>query len=213
MRTRLAILLASSAALLASRPAAATPGIPAPAAPQFAARPGEEIVTTIPGLPAGAREFELVLLPDGGAPIQVSPETPAGVRTVRWRMPRTYAGHARLELRSGGEREEWSSEPSAPFALAPMPPAEFARLVAGAAETRAWPERVRSACAALDAASGREEVFRAGAAVRAAEPPPAPALELPSPSGKTIVAAGESRPAPPIRSNQSQAPSFRPLRN
>src|SRR5512142_1022904 len=110
MRAHALTLVLLAPLLLAARPARAT-GLDGPAAPAGPLAPGALVVTRV-ALPAWAREFELVLLPETGAPIQVSPELPAGVREVAWRLPYTYGRTARLVVRVGGPGREAVSPPS-----------------------------------------------------------------------------------------------------
>ena len=133
MRPLAAMLTALLAALAFAGPAAAAP-MPAPVPPGAAIAPGSIVVTAVPELPAGAEEFELLLVPDAGPAVRVSPETPAGARVVRWRMPALAARSARLVWRTGGERYERESAPSAAFALAPLPAGEDARVLQGRSE-------------------------------------------------------------------------------
>lgn len=78
---------------------------------------GAVVRTTVPALPAGAHEFELVLVLDDGSAMAVSPELPAGVTTVAWRVPNVSVRGARLQVRVGGERWERALASSEAFVI------------------------------------------------------------------------------------------------
>ncbi len=80
---------------------------------------GGLVRTTVPALPADAREFELVIVLDDGSTRAVSPERPAGVTSIEWRAPNVAARHARLELRAGGAGWERVIASSDAFAIEP----------------------------------------------------------------------------------------------
>jgi len=115
---RIPTALALLAALLLAPAAGRANSVPAPAAPLDGVRVGDVVVTPVPPLPPGAHEFELLLVPETGRPVQVGPETRAGAREVRWRVPHLSARRARLVLRAGGEGAEWESPASAWFDVA-----------------------------------------------------------------------------------------------
>jgi hypothetical protein len=213
MRTRLPVLLVLAAALSMARAAFASP-VPAPAAPADGLRPGAEVTTVVPELPQGAREFELVLLPEGGEPIQMTPELPAGARAVRWRMPRTCASRARLVVRSGDAHDEWRSQASAAFALATPGPDELAQLIAGCAGIGARWDLAGDPATALGDARAPEHLAPAYPLPHAAPAPAAPALTIPDLACSALVHdAGAPSGAPPDIPTFSSAASFRPLRN
>lgn len=212
MRPLAAVLLALALVALAA-PALAAP-FAAPAAPAGPVAPGALVVTALPELPAGSYEFELFLLPEGGVPIRVSAELPAGTREVRWRMPAVAARRARLVLRAGSEDAERESAPSAAFVLAQLPEGELSRLRRGQSEAGA---RVQSSAGA--AASGIAEAPGAPSLSAAttpdsdADPAPAP-LAAP---GESVTGFGSARtvrarPAP-AHEPRSNTPARTPLRN
>lgn len=205
--------LALLAALLLAPAAGRAAALPAPAPPAGGIRAGDEVVTCVPRLPDGATEFELVLLPDQGPTIQVCPETPAGVREVRWRMPRLSVPRARLVLRAGGENVEWESPASAAFDLAARDaglPAWLAALnspsaVSFDAASRSW--------SGLRSASTDPDLYAGGAGPRALPPPGSPAL---TPPADTRAQDTDSRPesAPVMgRRIMPRVPTTIPLRN
>jgi hypothetical protein len=213
MRTRLPVMLALAAALFVGRTALAAP-IPAPAAPSDGLRPRAEVTTIVPELPRGAREFELVLMPEGGEPIQVTPELPAGAREVRWRMPRTYASRARLLVRSGSARDEWRSDASDAFALGAPEPGDLAMLIAGRAGIGDWRELDAMLAPALDDSRTPQRLAPALPTPPAAPVPMAPALTIPDPDRSAFVHdVGASSGVHPEQTTRSSAASFRPLRN
>lgn len=97
-----AILLTGLLCLTLASRAGAFPGISSPGT----VTGGESVRTVVPKLPAGAREFELELVLDDGSERAVSPELPAGVTVVTWRVPNVPVRGARLRLRVGGEHWE-----------------------------------------------------------------------------------------------------------
>ena len=136
MRTLPLAVLALLASFVGPLPARAVE-VCAPLPPAGIVRTGDTVRTVVPHLPAGTREFELVLVREDGREIQVSPELPAGVRDVAWRMPRTAGFRARLALRIGGEGTESRSPRSAWFRLAPPAAEDVRRLAAGGEESPA----------------------------------------------------------------------------
>ena len=210
MRASLPALLALAALLLGPSGALAARAS-APAPPAMAVHAGDAITTAIPTLPAGAREFELVLLPEGGPEIQLSAELAAGVREVTWRMPRTYATRARLVLRSGDARDEWRSEPSAEFTLAALSPNEWLRLACGGAETRAWKECGGASAAALAGDARRDELSPGDAALQAAPSPPSPDLDTPACERVAFERDADAPEARVFAPTFQRTPAFRPL--
>jgi hypothetical protein len=212
MRTLVLLLLAASA-LAFARPAGAR-DLPAPAAPSGPVSAGAWIETPVPRLPAGIEEFELVLLPESGPAIRVSPETRAGAASVRWRMPAVAAGHARLAWRMGGEEGEFESAPSPAFALAPLPGDELARVRSGRSEAGARVTSLAGARpAALEGAADDPVIVAGGATAAAVEPVP-PALARPHTDA--ILHARDEAPAPArpaTRDDDSHRPGRVPLRN
>lgn len=209
----LATLLVVLALAAFPGPAPAAPFAP-PVPPAGATPAGAFVVTALPELPAGAYEFELFLVPDAGAPIQVSAELPAGAREVRWRMPAVAARGARLVLRAGGEGREWESAPSARFALAPLPAGEHARLLRGESEAG---ERLESSAGAAGAglrAAPRAPALSASATPACvAESSPAP-LAAPAESAQARPEARRREPRPAAsHRTRSTTPAFTPLRN
>jgi hypothetical protein len=209
----LATLLALLALVAGSSRALAAPFAP-PAPPAGVVQPGAMVVTALPPLPAGAREFELFLLPDSGTPIRVSAELPAGAREVRWRMPAVAAGHARLVLRAGGEHFELESAPSASFALARLPADELLRVLRGRSEAGARIESCAGAAATgLSAAANAPSLSPGSSLAYVAERSPAP---IPAPGESAVArmdaATRDARPANTLHA-RSNTPAFTPLRN
>lgn len=212
MRTSLFILLALCATLIAPVVTHAA-SLPAPAPPRDGVHPGDLVVTAIPVLPAGAREFELLLLPDDGRAIAVSPELPAGVRSVTWRMPRTFSGRARLALRVGTAHDERETAPSEAFSLAPLAPADFLLLVSGRAEIRAWSSGSIALRSTLTSADSPDEWTCAAPAPQAAPPPPAPAIPLPERARAVFASESCAPPSPSIQNTFARTLAWTPLRN
>jgi len=209
----LAVLAAALLALPAGR-AMAAPVLAPPVPPSAVIAPGEMVVTPVPALPADAEEFELILVPESGAPIHVTAERRVGAREVRWRMPAVAARSARLVLRAGDEHEEWESAPSAPFALAGLPASELPRLLGGRSE----------AGVALESSAGAAAPgFGVAPDAPSLEPGSSPAC-VAAPESSPIAAPGENtlargdaasriaRPAPAFH-HRTRTPAFRPLRN
>lgn len=212
MRSHFARLVLLAALLTCPRPSGAV-RLPAPPAPDQAVRAGDEVVTIVPALPAGAREFELLLVPESGAEIQVSPELPAGVHEVRWRVPRTAARSARLVLRAGGEQAEWESPASESFELVPNSAAATGGLVTVRPPTALRFEFSGGSLSGLQPGPAPLELG-VGASDGAAVPAPTtPDVQRPA----HVHAAG-SRPRPlhtcsPSTAERSRAPAVTPRRN
>ena len=197
MRT-LTILTALLALLAGAPPVRATGSVPL-AAPVCAPRPGELVRTIVPALPAGVREFELVLLREDGRAVQVGPELPAGVAEVEWRMPRAWGRTARLALRAGSPEHERVVAISPAFAFAPPAADEAFRLA-----TRGGDDAVPFGAAAgarepgLASGPGSPGFFAGIGLPAAGEAPPAPAVVAPA------LAVGF------VRSEPAPAPAARP---
>jgi hypothetical protein len=191
---------------------AAGAGIAPPRAPADGLKAGALVTTAVPGLPGGAREFELVLLPESGPPIQVTPELPAGVREVTWRVPRTFARRVRLAVRCGGAHDERQSPPSEPFELAPLTGAELARLVAGAADRITWDAR-STPPPGWTTAGGRDVLAQADPLSREAEPVSSPDLALPAADRPCDLEDDTLHDRPLAHRTSSRQSVFTPLRN
>jgi hypothetical protein len=211
MRVPLATLLVAAACALLSLPATAAAMAP-PAAPAARVVPGAMVVTAVPVLPPGAREFELLLLPDSGPAIRVSPETPAGAREIRWRVPRLIAHRLRLVLRAGGENMEWESAPSAPFALAPPAAGELGRLIAGRSEAGYRIERPGAPPSGLSSAADRDEIVAASTPPRAIQAPSAPGVAQRTAALFDCLRGRLAHAAPRASRTTLRSPAFTPLR-
>lgn len=208
-RTGLAVLVSLLLAPSASRASL----LPSPVPPAGSVRPGDEVLTRIPTLPDAATEFEFVLVPDEGPVIQVCPETPAGVREVRWRVPRMAARRARLVLRAGGEGREWESPCSAAFDIEPWDAGLPAWLSGWRSPAAVAFDGGRRSWSGLRAVSGTPELTDSRAGARALPPPGSPVLSPPadSPIGTTD---SHSEPMPSQgRSIRPRTPTTIPLRN
>jgi hypothetical protein len=212
MRAPLPTILALAALALPPGHAwAQAPAAPAP--PVGEVRVGAEIVTLVPRLPAGTTEFELVLLPESGPAIQVSPEMRAGAIDVHWVMPRVYGRTARLALRYGGPGHESRSEPSAAFVLAAPGADEVADLIALRSGAARWPECESGPVPGFAPAADHPDLAALPARIRAIAPE-VPAI-LPPPASPAAGPGFQdaSRETTPSGTPRSRAPAFRPLRN
>lgn len=99
----LCFVLAMFAMLSMPRASHAGPTLRAAA---FEVRAGELVVLTWSDLPRGAHEVELEVSLGGGRWLRISPELDASVRSFTWRVPREFAGDARVRLRWGGKGYE-----------------------------------------------------------------------------------------------------------
>ncbi len=212
MRRALSALALLATLLLAPSPGRAA-ALPAPLAPASAVRSGDEVVTPVPPLPEGVTEFELVLVPDEGPTIQVCAEQRAGVREVRWRVPRLAASRAHLVLRAGGEHAEWESPRSTRFDIAPEDsdvPAWLAGLRSPSAldfdgSSRTW--------SGFGPAPGAPELSAAGAGPCALPPPAPPALTPPADTRAPAIDSPTDSAPPPGRTVPPRVPTTFPLRN
>ena len=209
MRSPVASVSLLAGMLLAGAALAGT--IPSPEPPAMLVFPGATVVTRLPALPAGIGEVELLLLPEGGAPVRVSPERSAGVREIRWRMPLVAAPRARLVLQAGDRDAEWRSEPSAPFALGPLPASELSRLLAGRSEAGPPALEAELPRAGLDAGPARSELSLAGSTACALAAPDAPAVPEGSAAGPRR-AVPRAEPRPRLRAPRAILTPFVPLR-
>jgi hypothetical protein len=213
MRWNTPLLAACLLALLAGS-AVAAPALVPPEPPAGVVAPGQVVVTTLPAMPRGAEEFELLLLPESGPPVRLTPEQRVGPRTVRWRMPAVAGHRARLVLHAGDEHDEWESAPSAPFALAGLPASELPRLLRGRSEA-GWPLEPGDgpAPAGLAAAPDAPSLVPGRALASAVEPPPAPVIApAPGASVPFDVASPFARTTVVV-ALLANTPAFRPLRN
>ena len=197
--------------LLLPRQAAAA-ALCLPCAPGASPAPGSTVCTPVPPLPAGVREFELVLLPESGPAIQLSPELPAGVREVRWRMPRIAGRTARLAFRFGEPHREWQSPASEAFTLAPPSAADLLRLVTGEDARDTWAGD--GAPAPGWAARGdRHVIFDGDAPARFADEPDDACLAVPARECAHELPDDTAGPLVCTPSAQPRRPRFTPLRN
>jgi hypothetical protein len=212
MRARLPILLVLATLLLVAGNALALPAA-APVSPVGEIAPGSEMVTPVPPLPPGTTEFELLLLPEHGRAIQVCPEQRAGVREVRWRMPRVYGRTARLMWRFGGPGTEGASDPSAAFTLTPPPARELAELVGLRSDAARWGEYDVEPIAGFGPPADRTEMGAAHGAWCAVAPDGQPALAPLADGNARDAFRDASQPLQPCNRPRSRAPAFMPLRN
>jgi hypothetical protein len=209
----LAALLVALALLLGARNTRAAAFAP-PVPPAGAVAVGAEVVTVLPALPAGSDEFELFLVPEGGAPIRVSAELPAGATVVRWHMPAVAAHRARLVLRAGGEHAELQSEASALFPLAPLPAGELVLLRTGRSDAGARIVSFAGAAATGLAAAGDPATLSPGNALTAAVEPAPSSLAAPAEAGFAHTPALACvASSPTAHRERSNTPAFTPLRN
>lgn len=214
MRAPLATWFGALALALAlGVPPASAASPPGPEAPGIPLRPGTEVTTRIPALAPGAHEFELVLVPESGPAIAVSPELPAGVRVVRWRVPGIGAGRVRLVVRSGGAHDEWTSEPSAAFALEPLAPADDWSLRAGTSAQTAWRGTGAPLPDAMRANTGRASYAAALSAPFAAPAPETPAVVPPACVVSRACPLEPGAALEPVARPASPARIFTPMRN
>jgi hypothetical protein len=174
MRPFALALLAAAALSAASRARADV--LASPPSPAGIVSAGQEIVTPVPSLPADVREFELVLLPESGAPVRLTAEIQVGATEIRWRMPKVAATHARLALRFGAAHSESQSSPSASFEIAPLPARELDALRAGRSEAGYRIETAGAARTGIAPSPTRTVLAAARASASAVEGPPGPAL-------------------------------------
>ncbi|MFN8586699.1 MAG: hypothetical protein U0704_02770 [Candidatus Eisenbacteria bacterium] len=207
MRSFLPRLLAAIAIALLV-PGSALAGalvLPALEAPASALHPGQEVVTPIPPLPAEVREFELVLVPDVGPAVQVTAECLAGVREVRWRVPRLTGTSARLVLRAGSAREEFASPPSARIAFSAAALSPF--------DAAAWLGDAVACPAALGAHDSRELAAGGLLAHSAEEPDDHDTGEVPVAVHVPYTSSGVPVREHVVRLTHGLQPRFTPLRN
>ncbi len=213
MRRLARIGLAVLVSLLLAPSASRASVLPSPVPPAGTVRPGDEVLTRVPTLPDNATEFELVLVPDEGPVIQVCPETPAGVREVRWRVPRMAALRARLVLRAGGEGGEWESPCSEAFGIEPCDAGLPAWLSGRRSPAAVSFDGFKRSWSGLRAVPGTPELSDGRAGACAVPPPDSPVLTPPadSPIG---TADSPSEPMPSQgRSIRPRIPTTIPLRN
>ncbi len=205
-------LCTTLALVLPCRPAVAA-GLPAPAAPAGALAPGMLVRTAAPALPAGVREFELLLLPESGPVVRLSRELPVGTREVAWRVPRVAAGSVRLAWRYGGAHFEGESARSARLAIVgvSLSALEFARFVAGR-DVAEVSTRTGALTGAFAPTESRIELLRE--CFEVAEPGSAPSV-LPAPpvARPADVPLCGARPCAATFLAVARTPEFTPLRN
>jgi hypothetical protein len=210
MRPVILVLLLAGAC--AATPAWSAPRL-APVSPPPVANAGDWYETRLPGLPPGTDEVELVLVPDDGRAVQLSPEQQVPGGPLRWRMPHTTCRHARLVLRAGGPWGEIESEPSAAFAVRPDLPPALAELLRGRAEL-AW-QFGDGATAAGPALwpPGAATYGEGGPLAATAGDESSPEAGLPGRASFVLVSTDVG--APPFRAAapHSRQPRFVPLRN
>lgn len=212
MRAPLPTILALAALVLGPGPARAQdPAAPAP--PVGEVRAGAEIVTIVPRLPAGATEFELVLLPESGPAIQVSPELPVGSIDVCWRMPHTFGRTARLAVRWGAPGCESQTPPSAAFALASPGADDVADLIALKSDAARWPECEAASLPGFASGADPATLGQPLTFIRAIAPHASAMPTRPARAPGTLGFQNDDDAASPSCAPRSRAPAFRPLRN
>jgi hypothetical protein len=210
----LAALLVALALLSGARGSCAAPFTP-PAPPAGSVAIGAEVVTVLAALPDGSEELELFLVPEGGAPIRVSAELPAGATEVRWRMPAVAARSARLVLRAGGEHAEWESAPSASFPLAPLPEGELLLLLSGHSEAGVRIVSFAGSASMLTGLLGRNRtaaLAAAGELATAAEETGVAAITVPEARGIQLARGTPASLAPIAGRADITLPAQVPLR-
>ena len=211
----LRVLIAAIGLSWMALPALAGP-LPVPPAPAGEVRPDQEVVTELSSLPAGAREFELFLLPEDGTRrlIRLSAECDVREQGVLWRMPKIEARTARLVLRVGRQEAEWESEPSAAFAVAPLGGQELARVREGRSEAgypmKATPLRRTST---FGDAPRRAEISAGGELAGGAETSSAPLVGTPRSAHVARATTCEHGAEFTAPTTSAPAPAFIPLRN
>lgn len=184
----------------------------APPAPADGLTAGALVTTTLVPLPRGVHEFELVLLPDSGPAVQVTPELPAGVREVTWRVPRTLSRRFRLAVRFGGAHDERQSEPSEPFELAPLRAEELARLVAGETDRILW-NTGTAVPPGLAPAGDKDQLADSDSRAREAETVSGPCLLQPSADVPRELQNCNEHDRPIVHQSFNRTPAWTPLRN
>lgn len=108
----IALLTAFAAPARAQSPALSVPAV---------VRGGTTVELAWRGVPAEAREIELLLSVDGarGFSLRVTAELDPRTARLHWRVPNVAADHARLRLRFGTATGEIDGAPSAEFQIVP----------------------------------------------------------------------------------------------